>query len=104
MYHRIERDSVDVRKESRFSSLVFFIVLHSEGEIQREVAHFMTEETYRYTLPILLMGLQSARFVAGKIRSPPVPGSIACLGILAESCKREDLTLSRSVEAASDRG
>lgn len=48
------------------------------------------------------MGLQSARLVAGKIRSPPVPECTACLGILAESCKREDWTLSRSAEAASD--
>lgn len=48
------------------------------------------------------MGLQGARLVAGKIRSPPVPGCTACLGILAESCKRADLTLSRSAEAASD--
>ncbi|CAL1683317.1 unnamed protein product [Lasius platythorax] len=42
------------------------------------------------------MGFQSAfRLVAGKIRSPPVPECTACLGILAESCKRADSTLSR---------
>lgn len=48
------------------------------------------------------MSLQNARLVAGKIRSPPVLECTACLGILAESCKRADLTLSRSAEAASD--
>lgn len=51
-----------------------------------------------YTLPILPMGFQSGfRLVAGKIRSPPVPGCTACPGILAESCKRADSTLSRLV-------
>jgi len=48
------------------------------------------------TLPILPMGSQSVRPVAGTIQSHPVPECTACPGILAEPCKHKWTLCSRA--------